>query len=374
MKNILKKVVLGTLGLLIGAATQAEPAAKDSIIVTFGDKTRLIIYGEDRQELEKLMKYDLNALLKDLGARLDTLGGDTKIYLDELDGRDYLKDKSEANRDKNHVRIGLRGIHIKDGDTEVSISTRGIDVKEGEERVRIGRGDEDSSDSSGIKIDEDGHVTRIRRVRRYSSPRKGFNLNLGLNAYGENQPMGYNTADYDLRPFGSRFVSLGLIRSASIARGKSAGLHLDFGLDFSWYNLMFDGNNTVVKGASQLAFEPILNAEGTVVDLRKSKLTVPYVNLSLMPTVSFPKAAISYISAGVYGGYRLGGYTKTKLASNGKKDHNRANYYFEDFRYGAALELGIRNFPDLFVQYDMNNLFEENRGPAVRMISFGIRL
>ena len=45
---------------------------KDSIIVTFGDKTRLIIYGENRKELEKIMKYDLNTLLSDLKIKLDS--------------------------------------------------------------------------------------------------------------------------------------------------------------------------------------------------------------------------------------------------------------------------------------------------------------
>ncbi|HEV7346743.1 outer membrane beta-barrel protein [Telluribacter sp.] len=372
MNNILKTIAIGALIALSTLAAKANPTmSKDSIIITFGDKTRLIIYGEDRQELEKLLKYDLNALLRDLDARLDTIQGDTKIYYDELDGRDYLKDKSEANKDKNYVRIGLRGIRIKDGETEVTITSRGVDIKDGGERVRIGTTDRDSTYEDD---DDDRHITRIQKARNYSSPRKGFNVNLGLNAYGDNQPMGYTTSDYDLRPFGSRFISLGLVRSATIARGNSVGLHMDFGLDVSWYNLMFDGNNTVEKTATGVQFTPLLNRDGTEADLVKSKLTVPYVNLSLMPTISFPKSTISYISAGVYGGYRLGGYTKTKLAGNGQKDHNRTNFYLTDFRYGAAFELGIRNFPDLFVNYDFTPLFEENRGPAVRMVSFGIRL
>lgn len=369
MIKTLKTIAIGALFVLSAVVAQAYPASKDSIIITFGDKTRLIIYGEDRQELEKLLKYDLNALLRDLGARLDTIQGDTKIYYDELDGRDYLKDKSEADKDKNYVRIGLRGIRIKDGDTEVSITSRGVDIKDGGERVRIGSVDKDSTERN-----DDERVTRIRKINRYSSPRKGFNINVGLNAYGDNQPMGYNVSDYDLRPFGSRFISLGLVRSATIARGNSVGLHMDFGLNASWYNLMFDGSNTVEKTATGVAFVPLLSRDNTPVELAKSKLTVPYINLSLMPTVSFPKAVISYISAGVYGGYRLGGYTKTKVAGTGEKDHVRSNYYFDDFRYGAAFELGIRNFPDLFVNYDFNTLFEDNRGPAVRMVSFGIRL
>jgi hypothetical protein len=326
------------------------------------------------------MKDDLNTLLKDLWARLDTMQGETKIYFDDLDGRKYLKDTTGAAKDKNYVRINLRGIRIKDGDTEVTITTRGVDVKDGSERVRIGK-DGDRYENDTIpgnreeyddEDDDDEEISTIRRVRRYSSPRKGFNLTLGLNAYAENQPMGFDVNAYDLRPFGSRYIALGYVKSATIARGKNAGFHIDFGLDVAWNNLMFEGNNTVVKTASKLDFPPVRNFEGRELDLRKSKLVVPYVDFSLMPTVSFPKAIISYISAGGYVGYRLGGYTKTKLP-DGKKDRIRSDYYLNDLRYGAAFELGIRNFPDFFVHYDLNTLFQENRGPQVRMINFGIR-
>ncbi|WP_373512379.1 outer membrane beta-barrel protein [Persicitalea sp.] len=395
MKTTLKSLILCAIAALSSVAAYAAPAQKDSIIITFGDKTRMIIYGEDRKELDKLMKYDLNSLLADLGARLDTMKGETKIYFEDIDGRKYMKDSADA-KDKNYVRIGLRGIRIKDGDTEVTITTRGVDIKDGSDRVRVG-GDRDDRDrdydrdsrSGGIDTtardgegrrgdydadyDNDGdRVMRIRRVRRYSSPRRGFNVALGLNTYSQNEPGSFNAESYDLRPFGSRYISLGFVKSATLARGKNAGLHLDFGLDVAWNNLMFEGNNTIEKGQTAVSFPLILDNEAREVDVRKTKLTVPYVNFSLMPTVSFPGSFISYISAGGYVGYRLGGYSKIKYP-DGKKDKERSNYYLNDFRYGAAFELGIKNFPDFFVHYDMNNLFQDNRGPAVRMINFGIR-
>ena len=372
MNSLFRTIAIATFCLLSVLTAEANTAKRDSIIVTFGEKTRLIIYGEDRKELEKLMSYDLNRLLKDLGARLDTMSGDNKIFYDDIDAKKYLKDSSKVDKDKNYVKISLKGIRIKDGETEVSITTRGIDIKDGDERVQMGKKDdmyeEDSTDS------DDDEITTIHRVRKYKSPRQGFNISLGLNAYGNNNPQGYDTEIYDLRPFGSRYIALSMIKSATVVRGKNAGLHVDFGFDVAWNNLMFEGSNTVVKGGSDLEFPPFLNTEGRPVDLSKSKLTVPYFNISVMPTISFPKAVISHISAGMYAGYRLGGYTKTKLGTDGKKDHIRGDYYLNDFRYGAGFELGIRNFVDFFVQYDMNTLFQDNRGPAVRMINFGIRL
>jgi hypothetical protein len=334
-----------------------KPQDKDSIIVTFGDKTRMIIYGENRQELNKILAYDLNALLMDLKMRLDSTSGDTTYLREEFSGMKYLKDSSQTT-EKDYVRIGIRGIHIKDGDTEVTINARGVEVKE------------DGVDSTYRRTGK-----HFNRSGRNSSPRKGFNVALGLNTYGTNKSTpGYDKSTYALKPFGSRFVSLGYVASSTILRAENARLHLDFGVDFSWYNLMFDGNYTVEKGVEKAEFNPIEDDEGNVIDMKKSKLTVPYVNLSFMPTVSFPHAFISYISAGVYGGYRLGSYTK--LRSAGSKDVNRVreNFYIEDLRYGIGAEIGIRNFPDFFVNYDLNGLYVENKGPALKMLSFGVRL
>ncbi|MCF0071506.1 PorT family protein [Dyadobacter sp. CY261] len=335
---------------------------KDSIIVTFGDKTRLIIYGENRAELERIMKYDLNALLRDLKVRLDSTRADTTLLREEFDGNKYLKNPGDVV-EKDYVRIGLRGIHIKDGDTKVSIDGKGVEVKEGDEVV--------ASDSSYRRIGKRFH----RASWGGSSPRKGFNVAFGLNTYGANEATpGYDKATYDLKPFGSRYVSLGYVASANVIRGKNARLHLDFGIDFSWYNMMYDGNNTIEKTDDGVEFNDVVNGQGQPVEVRKSKLVVPYVNLSIMPTLSFSRSFISYISAGVYGGYRIGSYTKVRVYGTKDVEHDRKNFYIEDLRYGLAAEIGIRNFPDFFVNYDLNNLYEANRGPSVRMLSFGVRL
>lgn len=342
----------------LGNAYSGYASEKDSIIVTFGNKTRLIIYGENRQELDKIMQYDLNTLLKDLKIKLDSSSSDTTYLREEINGSKYLKDKSN---DEDYVRIGLRGIHIKDGNTEVTINAKGVEVNDD--------GDTVSTDSNYRRTGK-----RFYRSGGGSSPRKGFNIALGLNTYGTNEATpGYDKTAYDLKPFGSRFISLGYIASTTIVKGKNARLHLDFGVDFSWYNLMFDGNNTITKDSLKVDF-PLVTENREEVQMKKSKLVVPYVNISIMPTLSFSRSFISYISAGVYGGYRLGSYTKLRREGSKDVDHVRQNFYIEDLRYGLAAELGIRNFPDFFVNYDLNNLYQDGKGPSVRMLSFGIRL
>ena len=73
-------------------------------------------------------------------------------------------------------------------------------------------------------------------------------------------------------------------------------------------------------------------------------------------------------------GYRMGSHSKTKSTDRGKKYHEYNNFYLNDFRYGLTLQMGINNFANLFVNYDLNEMFKENKGPKLNGISFGVRL
>ena len=353
----------------LSAKNNISPSVKnisqnDSIIVRFGNKTRMVIYGENKKELEKILKYDLNALLKDLKVRLDSTQQDTTLIVEEFSGGDYLKNKPDLGDDKNYVRIGRRGgLRIKNGDKKVEIESGSVEVSN----------------------EDDGSFARIGQTAKSyvpswgSSPRKGFNIALGLNTYGSNTPLTTSAGTLvempDLKPFGSRYISLGYIASTTVARGQKARLSFDFGIDFSWYNLMFEGNKKIVKSPEIVNFEaqPPGDPQNEIA-LKKNKYVLPFVNLSIMPTLSFRRSFISHITAGVYGGYRLGSYSKIVEKESDDKTFDRRNFFANDVRYGLGFELGIRRFPDLFVNYDLNELYKENRGPSVKMLSFGIKL
>jgi hypothetical protein len=122
----------------------------------------------------------------------------------------------------------------------------------------------------------------------------------------------------------------------------------------------------------------------------KSKLTVSYLGFSAVPMFDFGyKRKVrnvegkNYkywsrnndgfrIGAGVYAGYRIGSYTKLVWRDGGRqRDRERDNYYLENLRYGLRGVLGFRGV-DLFVNYDLNPLFANERGPELNAISFGI--
>jgi Outer membrane protein beta-barrel domain len=276
------------------------------------------------------------------------------------DDRDWPRRTNRNERES--VKIGWDGIHVKDGSDEVHISRRGVQVIDGgTEEVNIGFGNHDDDDSTYHKKWDNKH--------NFGSL-AGFNVYLGLNNFVSQGTTAYNSDTYALKPFGSRYFSMGWTKSANITNGANTRLKIGIGVNLSWYNFMLENSNTVwTKGPNQIEILPSDKS------LKKSKLTTSYIDVPIMPYLAFKKGKfIEHFGFGGYVGYRMGAHSKTKASTRGKKEKEYNNFYLNDFRYGLSLQLGINNFADLFVNYDLNQVFKDNKGPKVNGISFGIRL
>ncbi len=353
-------------GMTLTTAAVAQPALKDSVIISFNEQTKMVIYGTDRKEIEKLSQYDFNRLIKDVLSKLDSVSPSNGVSKDWVDGKQYLKEDVKKSGEGDSGRRERK--------------------ETGGGNSRLGYQEEGHDDKTIVKItqtvkEEDGHTEVVtdtvmirhpwRHVRR--SPRQGIDVKLGLNTYGEKIANGYDPGSFDLRPGASRYISLGIVRSFPVVKGKKNSFFMDLGIDVSWYNLMFEGNDVIRKESSGVIFSTLTDSDGNELALRKSKLVAPHVNLSMMPTFTFAGSVISHISGGMYAGYRIGGY-HTSRAYGGSKSKISSDFHMRDIRYGLAFELGIRSFPDLFVNYDINSLFEPEKGPHVRMLSFGLKI
>ena len=358
----MKKLVITFIFLIAAVAiVKAEtPVLSDSIIVQFGNNTRMVIHAKDKKDLLSLRQYDLNKIVRDMGIALDTTDKETYVYINEKNGRKYLQDT-------------VLVISRKDGRVKISIKDpiADKDTTDKDKRSEVGKADnDDDKDEEDTKDDDDNEEYTKTVTRRYKSPRNGFNALIGLNVYGKNNPLtNYTAEDYNLIPIQSRFVSFGWVRGTPLSRGRNASFGIDLGIDVNWYNMMYDGNNTIKKTVSSVTFPEILGQK----DIYKSKLTATYVNLSLMPTLALHHGSLSYLSVGMYAGYRIDAYAKVKEERRGNVERTRSGFFLNDFRYGVGAEIGIRNFPDIFMQYDLNQLFQSNKGPAIQMLSFGLR-
>jgi hypothetical protein len=207
-----------------------------------------------------------------------------------------------------------------------------------------------------------------KRRKRSRSTHQDFKVDIGINNYlMDGEFPDQNGELYSIRNFGSWTFALGTVYHTRIA----GPLSLEWGGDISWNNFRFeDPSVNLVRNGPVVDF--VQNTDTEIVP-EKSKFVVSYLNASIVPMIKFGKSSKSFrMGAGVYGGYRLGSYTKFKYKRDNQdlKDKNHDNYYVENLRYGVRVRMGFRDF-DLFANYDLNNLFVANRGPELNVVSLG---
>ena len=267
---------------------------------------------------------------------------------------------------KEEVRVGLDGIHVKEGNEETHVTWDGVYHREGNEVTKVIWG----KDS-----------TKLKRPNLYS--RKGLNFYFGLNALagGETETaVPYPGAppyvpNFTLNPTGSRYASIEIARFITLSEGKKSAFRLGYGLEIDWYNFMFDHNKIATKGPNGVQFTTFYAAPGKEIAMSKNKMSVSYLTLPIMPHFAFDKkSAVQMIAIGGYVSYRLDTWTKAIEEESGNLRKETSNLYVNPFRYGLRAEFALRHFPDLFFSYDLSPFFETGKGPEMRGLAFGIRL
>lgn len=339
MRKIVRLIATVVTGILVLTGVRAAPSQPtDSLVVRFANRTRLVIYAPDRASIQALSNYDLNKIIREMGMKLDSVpGGQTAI---SRDGNRFLKDTVlVVTKKKNGVTIIIND----KGDTTQTIQQD--------------------------RTDRDYQRTRNRK-RNHDGKNFDYGISIGLNNFiRQSVTPNYPEDSYDLRPTGSRYIALSVGAMPTIVRGKYASLKLYYGLEVAWNNFMFEGNNVAEKTATGVAF-PDAGRE-----LQKSKLTVCTLGIPVVPRLTFYNAdgrKTGHFGLGGYINYRLDSYRKIKEA-DGSKDRRHSNYYLSDYRYGVMAHVGFQSVA-FFVKYDLSPLFQADKGPDVRTITFGIGL
>ncbi len=380
--------IIATIVLIfsINAQVLANGVKVDSTVISIDKRNQTLL----NQKNNRTLRENLQELFTKSGISLDD---DTWKGIRRIVNSDLNKDTLLViTQDSKSIRIVIN-THAKNGsndsintenkeqksghkDKQVKVGLGGVVVKDGNDEVRVGW--------NGVYVNENGKETNItlrdttensKKDRGFNS-RSGFNIYLGLNSFTNTGSIAapYSSKDFELSPLGSRYIGFGWTRSGTISKGTNTAFKISYGLELSWYNFMLENNAFFVKGNDNIGFSDYQNA-GKQVALSRNKLTIANINLPVMPYIAFKKGSIiTYIAAGGYVGYRLDSYTKTKEDDGGKKQWNHSSFFLNNVRYGLAFELGLKNFPDLFINYDLSNLFQDGRGPKVGGLSFGIRL
>ena len=339
---------------------------QDTIFIKLPNGAGINIIVKNTDELKSLKDYKLDSLVQMLGKYVEQIENMEKAnrYKEgkELTMTFYpAKDQKDPNApEKITITLSATTINNMHDKAKSKGIVEGIKIfVEHQENKK----NKSTVEKDSVKIE----AKKAKANRRTSS--QGY-LDVGLNAL-VNTPG--NSGDlYDLRPLGSRFVNLAQYYRIRIGN-KQSPFYLKPGLELTFNNYMFDKNNYLVddNGVSKVIKE-------TTRSFEKSKLATSSINASLMPELRFREKNGKdgfKIGAGGFVGYRLGSHTKLKYQLEGdtEKDKERSSYNLENLQYGVNFSIGYRKF-ELYTKYNLNNLFREDRGPKMNVISFGFRI
>ena len=151
------KYIFALIGIVvfIQSGQASKMVQSDTIIIKFGNNSRIILIIEDKDDLEALDRYDLNAMIEDLKISIEESEEDSLLKIEDSSGEKYLKDTTIYIENK----IVLR-------DPE-----------------RIVVNDDDYYDDD----DDDYEYYRSRsRKNRKPKSQRNYNIELGFNNYLEN--------------------------------------------------------------------------------------------------------------------------------------------------------------------------------------------
>lgn len=350
--NLIKNLLL--LIFIVGISFQVSAQQKpDSLIINVGE-SKIIFLINKAEDLDELAKYDLNGILKDLKLKL-------------------AADSSLVDENTNKKLAS---------DTTILAESS---TKENENNDWRSKDDDDWRNSKDSKDWDTGDNSKKQKFNRHL-----LNFDIGINNWlSDGSFPEESDAQYSVRPWGSWYFAINSVNQTYIKNR----LYLEWGPGISWYNFKFEDDRTritKVDGVTTFIPDPDIDR-----DYKKSKLTASFINFSAVPMIQFGRAKTKRYSSintwnefpdikigradggfrfgiGGYAGFRLGSHSKVKL-EGGKKDKDRDSFNLHTLRYGVRMQMGFKG-TDLFFNYDLNELFNEGRGPKLNAFSFGLIL
>lgn len=337
-------------GLMTANIVCAQNAKADSVIINVGTASKVIFAIGDKKDLETLKQYDMQAVVNDLITKLEN------------------KDTTAAAKPAEEY------IKVEPAETETRTESRWNDDDDDD--------DEDWNDSWERRERRDNQTYQSRNSgRRYYGRRThhSMNFDLGMNNYLiDNKFPDQNREVYSVRPWGSWYFGINSTERTRLARK----FFLEWTVGVSWYNFKFE-NEKLLVGRDSLGVT--FGEDPRNLNYVKTKLTATYLHASFIPLLDFggnSRRAFFFdrnsdsfrIGVGPYIGYRVDSYTKLVYKDDDgekQKERNHDNFYLNNIRYGARLQVGFRG-TDVFVNYDMSTLFAEGKGPQLQPFSFGI--
>ena len=362
------------LVLLGGQRVAQATTVQDTIVVRLPNQATLTLTVRDAAQLRQLKNYHLDSLTSRLATYITQAESAAKTGTSDQVTMRFYPDKDQPGKNlPEEIRITTRKKAVNTNRVDVLLNkTFGVEV------TTNGNGSKSYNTNEKTSAQRQAHrdSTRMKNADRKHNT-SHLILDVGLNAL-VNQKVAVATPDnqtqaVDLRPEGSRYISIGLAWDPRLG-GKRSPLSLTLGPEFAFNNYMLNGNNRWVNVNGRT--DVVRETNGR--QFLKSKLATASVNLPVMLRLQLHDSHYRptfTVGAGGFIGYRLNTWTKIKYISEGTtfKDKDSGSYNMENFQYGAQGTIGYRNI-EFFGKYNMNSLFKAGAGPDTRVFSFGLRL
>ena len=370
MKTVVSAFALG----LLAFATQAQtrPALTDTIVVRLPNQAVLTLQVRDAQQLRQLPQYHLDSLVARLGTYIRRADAAAKTATTDKVTLVFFPNQDQPGRGLPE-QVKVTTYKSQAGQRPYGPSNKVEVLLEKKFGVVINTDGKDTSPrrAADTRAERQAHRDSVRE-KHVAADDSGsdFVLDLGLNAL-VNRGAAPNRVD--LRPWGSRYISLGLLYYQRLG-GEHSPLYLMLGPEFAFNNYMLEGNNRWVSQNGQTT----VVAETSGRQYQKTKLATSTLNLPLMLSLKLRNQhhqRTLTLGAGGFVGYRLGSWTKLKYFENGDtyKDKDHGSYNLQDWQYGLQGTIGYGHLT-LFAKYNLNQLFRDNQGPQAQTLAFGIRL
>ncbi|SMO60343.1 Outer membrane protein beta-barrel domain-containing protein [Saccharicrinis carchari] len=215
---------------------------------------------------------------------------------------------------------------------------------------------------------EDYGSTKVRTVRVNHEDFKGHwaGVQLGFCNYQETDHAGF----MDLNSGKSMTVGINFLQYSIGLQKHKTNLGLVTGMGWAVYNYRFDSNYLIQKNEEGITVGvPIADR-----NVKKNKIVASFINVPLLLELQSCEAGRqdAFISAGIYGGLKLGSHTKTVYEGN-DKHKSRHDINLNPFQYGLMFQMGI-NWIKLYGTYNLSTLYEADKGPEVTPFTVGLTL
>ncbi len=215
---------------------------------------------------------------------------------------------------------------------------------------------------------EQGDKTHVRIVKNPRNYFKGHwaGVNMGFCNYAVSDESDF----MNLNAGKSMFVGINFLQYNIGLQKNKTNLGLVTGMGWTVYNYRLDNNYLVMQNDDGITIgDPVIDK-----DIKKSKIVSSYINIPLLFEVQSVDESNrnAFISAGVYGGFRLGSHTKT-VYYGGDKQKSRQDININPIQYGLMFQIGFE-FIKLYGTYNLSTLYEADKGPEVNPYTIGITL